>query len=333
MSLSNPKFALSPLQSIANFGFGTLAATVVHVVAVIFGLSRLRRKQANSENVCNALPGDADAGMLCDDVPVNGTVNNTELTRMNEGEMADGSVIRIENHGAVRVISLNRPDKLNALNTELLLALRDALQAADQDDGVRALVLTGEGRGFSAGADLGEFRGEQTSETLKRNALRSSLMSGLQVMLRTISKPVVAAAHGAVIGGGAAFAICCDMVVVGTNLKFGYPELKHHLTPTGVSTSLLKQVGPKVAFEMLSLGANFSAEEVVRLGLANRAVAPEAVLPTAIEIAKGWCENDPSQLAATKNMFYRMLEMSFENGLALGKDVSVAMRAKAAASK
>lgn len=245
--------------------------------------------------------------------------------------MAESSVVRINNHGAVRVISMNRPDKLNALNTELLAALRDALQAADADDGVRALVLAGEGRGFTAGADLSEFRGEQTPDTLKRNALRSSLMSGLQVMLRTLSKPVVAAVHGAAIGGGAAFAICCDMVVVGTNLKFGYPELKHHITPTGVMTSLLKQVGPKTAFEMISLGANFSADDVVRLGLANRAVAPEAVLPTAIEIATALCENDPVQLAATKNMFYRMLELPFEGGLALGKDVSAAMRARAAA--
>ena len=243
------------------------------------------------------------------------------------------NVVRVEDHGAVRVISMNRPDKLNALNTELLVALRDALAAADQDDSVRALVLTGEGRGFSAGADLSEFRGEQTPETLKRNALRSSLMSGLQVTLRTLSKPIVAAVHGAAIGGGAAFAICCDMVVVGTNLKFGYPELKHHLTPTGVTTSLLKQVGPKAAFEMISLGATFTADDVMRLGLANRAVAPDAVLPTAIEIAKAWCESDPVQLAATKNMFYRMLELSFEEGLALGKDVSTAMRARAAAGK
>lgn len=245
--------------------------------------------------------------------------------------MADGSVVRIENHGAVRVISMNRPDKLNALNTDLLLALRDAFAAAEEDDSVRALVLTGEGRGFTAGADLGEFRGEQTPETVKRNALRSSLMSGLQVMLRKLSKPVVAAVHGAAIGGGAAFAICCDMVVVGTNLKFGYPELKHHITPTGVMTSLLKQIGAKTAFEMFTLGATVSADDVVRLGLANRAVAPEAVLPTAIEIAKAWCENDPAQLAATKNMFYRMLELPFEGGLALGKDVSAAMRARAAA--
>lgn len=246
--------------------------------------------------------------------------------------MAEGTsgVVRIDNRGVVRVISMNRPDKLNALNTELLIGLRDALAAADQHDSVRALVLTGEGRGFSAGADLGEFRGEQTAETLKRNALRSSLMSGLQVTLRKLSKPIVAAVHGAAIGGGASFAICCDMVVVGTNVKFGYPELKHKLTPTAVMTSLLKQAGPKVAFEMMSLGANFSADDLMRLGLANRAVAPEAVLPTAIEIATAWSENDPVQLAATKNMFYRMLELPFEGGLALGADVSAAMRARAA---
>ena len=250
---------------------------------------------------------------------------------MAEGNVVGGDVVRVENHGAVRVVSMNRPDKLNALNTALLVGLRDALAAADRDDGVRALVLTGEGRGFSAGADLSEFRGEQTPESLKRNALRSGLMSRLQVMLRTLSKPVVAAAHGAAIGGGASFAICCDMVVVGTNLKFGYPELKHQLTPTGVLTSLVKQVGPKAAFEMISLGANFGADDLLRLGLANRAVAPEAVLPTAIEIAKAWCENDAAQLAATKNMFYRMLELPFEGGLALGKDISAAMRARAAA--
>jgi enoyl-CoA hydratase/carnithine racemase len=250
---------------------------------------------------------------------------------MAEGSATGSDVVRIENHGAVRVVSMNRPDKLNAMSTALLVALRDALQDADQDDSVRALVLTGEGRGFSAGADLGEFRGEQTAESMKRNALRSSLMSALQVMLRTLSKPVVGAVHGVAVGGGAAFAVCCDMVVVGTNLKFGYPELKHHLTPTGVLTSLVKQAGPKAAFEMISLGANFTADDVMRLGLANRVVAPQAVLPTAIEIAREWCESDPAQLAATKNMFYRMTELSFEGGLALGKDVSAAMRARAAA--
>ena len=97
---------------------------------------------------------------------------------MAEGSVTSSDVVRIENHGAVRVISMNRPDKLNALNTALLVALRDALVAADQDDSVRALVLTGEGRGFSAGADLSEFRGEQTPET--RQAQRAALQSDVR---------------------------------------------------------------------------------------------------------------------------------------------------------
>lgn len=246
---------------------------------------------------------------------------------MVEGTAAQAAdVLRIEDQGAVRILRMNRPDKLNALNADLLVALHSALLAADQDDAIRAVVLTGEGRGFSAGADLGEFRGEQTHASVKRNILRSDLMSRIQIQLRAMSRPVVAAIHGAAIGGGAAFAISCDMVVAGTNLKMGYPELNHHLTPTAVLTSLLKQVGTKVAFELLSLGATFGAEDAQRYGLVNRVVAPEAVLQTSVDIAKVWAELDPVQMAATKNMFYRMAEMSFEDGLALGKDVSVAMR-------
>src|SRR5580698_7737745 len=165
---------------------------------------------------------------------------------MAEAELSSTDVLRIENRGAVRILRMNRPAKLNALNTDLLVALHAALKDADQDDAVRALVLTGEGRGFSAGADLGEFRGETTPESVKRNMLRSELMGAIQVLLRKLQKPVAAAVHGAAIGGGAAFAVCCDMVVAGSNLKFGYPELNHHLTPTGVMTSLVKQAGAKI---------------------------------------------------------------------------------------
>ena len=92
---------------------------------------------------------------------------------MAEAELSSTDVLRIENRGAVRILRMNRPSKLNALNTDLLVALHAALKDADQDDAVRALVLTGEGRGFSAGADLGEFRGEKTPESVKRNMLRS----------------------------------------------------------------------------------------------------------------------------------------------------------------
>ena len=250
---------------------------------------------------------------------------------MAEGAMSTTGVLRVEDQGAVRILRMNRPDKLNALNTDLLISLHTALKDAEQDDTVRALVLTGEGRGFSAGADLGEFRGDKTPESVKRNALRSDLMGAIQILLRKLTKPVVAAVHGAAIGGGAAFAISCDMVVAGSNLKLGYPELNHQLTPTGVMTSLLKQAGTKIVFEMISLGANFTAEEALQFGLVNRVVAVESVLETSLQIANTWADRDPVQMAAVKNMFYRMGELSFENGLALGRDVSIAMRHLAAA--
>lgn len=250
---------------------------------------------------------------------------------MSEQATGTADVMQVEQQGAVRILRMNRPEKLNALNTDLLLALQAALKAADQDDTIRALVLTGNGRGFSAGADLGEFRGEQMPESIKRNLLRSELMSEIQILLRKLSKPVVAAVQGAAIGGGAAFAVCCDMVVAGKDLKFGYPELNHRLTPTGVMTSLLKQVGPKIAFELISLGGNLGADEALRLGLVNRVVAAESVMETALQIANAWAELDPVQMTAAKNMFYRMGEMSFTEGLALGRDVSIGMRHLAAA--
>ena len=223
-------------------------------------------------------------------------------------------------HGAVRVISMNRPEKLNALNTGLLVALRDALAAADQDESVRALVLTGEGRGFSAGADLSEFRGEQTPETLKRNALRSSLMSGLQVTLRTLSKPIVAAVHGAAIGGGAAFAICCDMVVVGTNLKLG----------SGIQASpdadrcdhQPAQAGrPEAAFEMISLGATFTADDVMRLGLANRAGAGRRAADRDRDRKGMVRERSPSARRDQEHVLQDAGAEVSKRGLALGKDV------------
>mgnify|MGYP005811582231 CR=1 FL=1 len=251
---------------------------------------------------------------------------------MSEQGSSKTGVLRIEDQGAVRIVRLNRPEKLNALNTDLLIALHAALKDADRDESVRALVLTGEGRGFSAGADLGEFRGEKSPESVKRNALRSELMGTIQVLLRKLRKPVVAAVHGAAIGGGAAFAICCDMVVAATNLKLGYPELNHNLTPTAVMTSLLKQAGAKIAFEMVSLGANVTAEEALTFGLVNRVVPVESLIETALQIANTWAERDPVQMAAVKNMFYRMGELSFESGLELGRDISIAMRHLAAAT-
>jgi enoyl-CoA hydratase/carnithine racemase len=234
-------------------------------------------------------------------------------------------VLLIENEGRVRILRMNRPDKLNALNTALTQALLDALEAADADEGVRAVVLTGEGRGFCAGADLAEFK-DLTPEHQNRVIKRADLTCRTQSILQKLSKPVVSAVRGVAVGGGAGLAIGCDMMVAGADLKFGYPELKHSIVPALVMTGMQRQLGRKIAFELISLGRLLGAEEAQALGLANRVVAPEAVLDAALEIARAWAKASPMAMAAAKDLFYRVADLPYDAAMAAGRDVNALMR-------
>jgi len=231
----------------------------------------------------------------------------------------------VENEGSVRILRLNRPDKLNALNTELTQALLDALEAADADESVRAVILTGEGRGFCAGADLAEFK-DLTPERQHLVVRRADLTCRTQSILQKLSKPVVSAVRGVAVGGGAGLAIGCDMMVVGSDLKFGYPELKHSIVPALVMTGMQRQLGRKVAFELISLGRLLDATESQALGLANRVVAPEAVLDAALDIARAWVKANPMAMAAAKSLFYRVADLPYDAAMAAGRDVNALMR-------
>lgn len=231
----------------------------------------------------------------------------------------------IEDRGPVRIIRMNRPGKLNALNTELTQGLLDALADADADAGVRAVVLAGEGRGFCAGADLSEFR-DLTPEHQHRVLARADLTCRLQSKPQEMRKPVVSAVHGVAVGGGAGLAIGCDMMVAGTDLKFGYPELRHDIVPALVMTGLQRQLGRKAAFEMVSLGRLIGAEEATGLGLANRVVAGEGVIDAALEIADQWVRANPMAMAAAKALFYRVADLPFDAAMAAGRDVNALMR-------
>ena len=230
-----------------------------------------------------------------------------------------------DDRGPVRILRMNRPDKLNALNTALTQALLDTLEAADRDDAVRAVVLTGEGRGFCAGADLSEFK-DLTPERQHLVVKRADLTCRTQSILQKLGKPVVSAVRGVAMGGGAGLAIGCDMMVAGTDLRFGYPELKHSIVPALVMTGLQRQLGRKVAFELVSLGRLLGAEEARALGLANRVVAPEAVLDTALEIAGAWAQAHPMAMAAAKSLFYRVADLPYDAAIAAGRDVNALMR-------
>ncbi|MFE9610877.1 enoyl-CoA hydratase/isomerase family protein [Streptomyces sp. NPDC006012] len=242
-----------------------------------------------------------------------------------EAAAAADDVLLVEDRGPVRVLTLNRPDKLNALDTALTRALSTALTAADDDGGVRAVVLTGAGRAFCSGADLSEFPAltpGQPEAVLERAALTARLQTQMQGM----GTPVVAAVRGAAVGGGAGLAIGADMTVVGTDLKFGYPELRHSLVPALVMTGLQRQLHRKLAFELISTGRLLTAAEAWEHGLANRVVEPDQVVAAALEIAERWAGVEPRALRAAKDLFYRVADLPTEAAMRAGQDVNALMR-------
>ena len=238
--------------------------------------------------------------------------------------MSDENFVQVEDRGSVRIITLDRPDKLNALNTALTQRLLAAIEDMGRDPAVRAAIIRGTGRGFCSGADLAEFK-DLTSAQQDRVTARADLTSRLQSAAGAQVKPVVAAIHGATVGGGAGLALGCDMVVASRGLKFGYPETKHGIVPALVMTGLQRALGRKAAFEMVSLGRLIDADEAEALGLVNRVVDGDP-LPAALEIAEAWAAIDPRAMAATKSLFYRVGELPFEAAMMAGRDANALMR-------
>ena len=238
--------------------------------------------------------------------------------------MSEATFIEIEDKGAVRIISLARPDKLNALNTALTQQLLDAIEGLDNAPTIRVGVLHGEGRGFCAGADLAEFK-HLTPEQSGAVAERAELTSKLQLAATQVKVPVIAAIHGATVGGGAGLALSTDMVVAARGLKFGYPEVKHKIVPALVMAGLQRALGRKAAFEMISLGRLIDADEALSLGLINRVVDGDP-LEVALEIAKTLAELDPQAMGTTKSLFYRVGELPMQQAMQAGRDVNALMR-------
>jgi enoyl-CoA hydratase/carnithine racemase len=231
----------------------------------------------------------------------------------------------IEDRGAVRVITMNRPEKHNALNTDLTTRLLAALREADEADGVNAVVLTGAGKSFCAGADTTEFSALVPEDPRAVNQ-RADLTTALHLCFSRMSKPVVAAVRGNALGGGAGLALACDMVVMADNVRFGYPELKHGIVAAIVLANLVRQLGQKDAFELVSLGEAIDGARAKELRLCNRVCADVEVLDVALELATRMAGWSPIAMATTKRVFHRVSDQSLEAALAIGRDANVMMR-------
>src|SRR5882672_4865578 len=221
-----------------------------------------------------------------------------------------------ENKGPVRIITLNRPEKRNALDTALTRDLLETLRATDADEGVRCVVLTGAGSGFCAGADLAEFKGlkdPQAAET------RAELTMQLHLSFSKISKPVVTAINGAAMGGGAGLAIAGDLAVMAEDAKFGYPETKHGIVAAIVLGNLVRQVGRKAAFELVAFGEPIDAQRALLLGLVNKVVSRSELLEEALRMAEKLSAVSRPAMAETKRLFHEVADLPLDQALEKGR--------------
>jgi enoyl-CoA hydratase/carnithine racemase len=236
------------------------------------------------------------------------------------------TVLIVEDRGAVRVLTMNRPEKRNALNTELTQALLDALRAADAEESVRCVVLTGAGQAFCAGADLAELK-DLTPENRHLVDARAELTMQLHLAFPKMERPVVTAVNGAAMGGGAGLAIAGDMAVMAESATIGYPETRHGIVAAIVMANLARQVGRKAAFELVALGEPVGAPKALALGMVNRVVPGAELMREALALAERLTAVSRPAMAATKRLFHEVADLPLEEALARGREANRRMRA------
>ena len=233
------------------------------------------------------------------------------------------TVLLVEDRAAVRILTMNRPEKRNALNSELTQALLDALRAADQEESVGCVVLTGAGPGFCAGADLSEFKDLQQAIAAEN---RAELTMQLHLVFSRIRVPVISAINGSAMGGGAGLAIAGDIAVMADSAKLGYPEPKHGIVAAIVMANLVRQVGRKAAFELVALGESIDAPRALALGMVNRVFPADQLMKEAMSVAEKLAAVKRPAMAETKRLFHEVAELPLAQALERGRDTNRRMR-------
>ena len=221
--------------------------------------------------------------------------------------------ILTEKRGRVGLVTLNRPEAMNALNNQLVTELMDALEGFDSYKTVGAMVVTGSEKAFAAGADIKEMVDKTVDE------MKLSDMVGVYERIRSIRKPVIAAVSGWALGGGCELAMSCDMIVASETAKFGQPEITIGVIPgAGGTQRLTHAVGKAIAMEMVLNNRTLSADEALTFGLVNRVVPPDRTLQEALSLAESIANRAPLAVMAGK----KMINLAFEQplGEALGRE-------------
>ncbi len=239
--------------------------------------------------------------------------------------MTEAPVLLSEDKDNIRLLTLNRPDKLNALNSALVGAIVAAVDTAHLDDGVSVIVIAGTERAFSAGADMDEAA-ERRGDDIEAARHHSETTGAIYELGSRTDKPIIAAVRGYALGGGCNLAISADMVVAGEGAVFGYPELKRGLAATAVGPGLVHRIGPKAAFELLTLAENFSPQRALDLGMINRIVPDDAVIDEAFTMARALAAFDQPAMRTTKRVFLKSTELSLSQSLDVAREAALMMR-------
>ncbi len=221
--------------------------------------------------------------------------------------------------GEIALVKMNRPKALNALNNDTLNELSEIFECVKEDGSVRGIIITGEGKGFVAGADIVQMQSYKSIEGRKY----ADFAQGVFNQIECIEKPVIAAVNGYALGGGCELALSCDIRIASTKAVFGQPEVALGVIPCfGGTQRLPRLVGSGISKEMIYTGRQVKAEEALSIGLVNKVVEHEELLNEAKNMMEVILKNSTSAIGFAKTAINRGLEIDLANGLELEKDIA-----------
>jgi len=235
------------------------------------------------------------------------------------------SVLNISDEGAVRILELNRPEKRNALNDELIAALKDALRAADADESVRVVIIRGAGKDFCSGADLASLQ-KIAAASYEENLEDARSLGELYKLIRKVRMPVIAAVRGRALAGGCGLAMACDIVCADTTAKFGFPEVKIGFVPAMVAAIVRRNMSERDAFATLTLGYEMPASELSDIGLVHGLFNDENFETDVLGFANHYTTISGTAVQMTKKLLYDIDGMSFDEAIEHGAQTNARAR-------
>ena len=226
---------------------------------------------------------------------------------------------------AVARITLNRPEKRNALNDAVIAGLKKGLRNASSDERVRAIVISGAGKDFCSGADLAALQ-KIAGASVAENSEDARSLLDLFLLIRQVQIPVIAAVTGRALAGGCGLSSACDIVLASASARFGYPEVKIGFVPAMVMAILRRNVSEKRAFELITRGEELSAEQARDIGLINQVFSDETFTADVETYVKKFEGLSKHAIALTKTLLYQLDGLAFPEALETGADVNVIAR-------